>query len=154
MKKSDIKEMRALSVIQPWAHCIVHEGKNVENRPRITHLRGTVAIHSSAKVDQERFDWLKEDHGIKLDLEDAAYGAIVGFADIVDVVTKKTLTRDTKKWFVGEYGYVLANVVALKEPIPAKGALGFWRIKGRLLEKCVAQLSERQISRFRPFGKE
>lgn len=153
MPKKLITEMRALSVIQPWAHCIVHEGKNIENRPRITHLRGTVAIHASAKVDQERFDWLQEDYGIRLNLDDTAYGAIVGFADIVDVVTKKTLTRSTKKWFMGKYGYVLENAVALKEPIPAKGALGFWRIDRRTLEKCVAQLGANQLARFRPFGR-
>jgi hypothetical protein len=143
--------MRALSVIQPWAHCIVCKGKNVENRPRITHLRGTIAIHASVKRDQERFDWLKEDHGIGLHLDDVTYGAIVGFAEISEVITRKGVTKNTTKWFGGKYGYVLKNVVLLKQPVPIKGSLGFWRLKGAPLRRCLNQLNATQVKRIRPF---
>lgn len=88
-----------------------------------------------------------------MDLDSTPFGAIVGFAEIVDVVTKKTLTHKTKKWFMGKYGYVLANVVMLKEPIPAKGALGFWRLRGKKLQQCMDQLSGRQLKQFKSFGK-
>ena len=150
MKKSAIKEMRALSVIQPWAHCIVYQGKNVENRPRTTHLRGTIAIHASLKKDQERFDWLKDDYRIKLSVEDVPYGAVIGFADIVDVITRKDVSSKTKKWFGGEYGYVLENVVILKKPVQVTGALGFWRLKGSALKKCLEQVSQAKLKKFKP----
>jgi hypothetical protein len=152
MKNSSIKEMRALSVIQPWAHCIIRKGKNVENRPKITHMRGTIAIHSSAKIDQERFDILKENYGIKLSSDDVSFGTIIGFADVVDVVTKRTLTKKTQKWFVGKYGYVLKNIVILNNPVPVKGALGFWRLRGKSLNACLKQLSARQKSKFIEFS--
>lgn len=150
MRKTALKEMRALSVIQPWAHCILHEGKNVENRPRTTHLRGTIAIHASLKKDQDRFDWLKSDYKIKLDVDAVPYGAILGFVEIIDVVTKKALTTKTKKWFMGDYGFVLANVVVLKHPVPIKGALGFWRLKGAALKKCLDQVPEAKKKKFKP----
>ena len=39
--------MKALSVRQPWAWAIMHAGKDVENRTRITRYRGPVAIHAT-----------------------------------------------------------------------------------------------------------
>lgn len=152
MKKSEIKSLRALSLIQPWAHCVVFEGKNVENRNKVTHMRGTVAIHASKKVETDRFYWLKHDFGISLEPDEVDYGAIVGFAEIVDVVTARTKTAATTKWFSGKYGYVLTNIVTLKKPVPVKGALGFWRLKGRALKECLDQLSDRQVARFKSFG--
>jgi hypothetical protein len=153
MNQKKIREMRALSVIQPWATCIIHHGKNVENRKQITHLRGTIAIHASKKKEFERFAWLEEDYRIILDCDSLPYGAIIGFADIVDVITRKTVTSQTKKWFAGKYGYVLQNIVILKKPIPAKGALGFWRLKGAALNKCLKQVPAIKQKRFRPLMK-
>lgn len=153
MKKSEIKEIRAISVAQPWAHCIVHKGKNVENRTWITKYRGTVAIHASAAVDKDRFYWCEKDLGIKLDPEDLSYGSIVGFAEIVEVITKKSVTRKTTKWFGGPYGFVLTNVVALKKPVRVKGSLGFWRLKGRLLKSCLDQVATTRVKKFKEFRK-
>lgn len=116
-------------------------------------MRGTIAIHASAKKDQDRFDWLKSDYGIYLDSSVTPYGAVIGFADIVDVVTKKNLTSRTKKWFMGDYGYVLENIVILKEPVPAKGALGFWRLRGAPLKKCLDQLASSKTAKFKPLKK-
>lgn len=152
MKKSDIRTMSALSVIQPWAYCIVSEGKNVENRPRVSHQRGTFAIHASMGRDQDRFDWAKQAYGLRIDIDEVAFGAIVGFATLVDVIKKRDVTRNTKKWFVGTYGYVLADMIALPKPVPISGMLGFWTLKGAPLRKCLDQLSAKQIARFEPFG--
>ncbi len=153
MKGSNIKEMRAISVIQPWAHCIIHEGKNIENRPRITHYRGTVLIHASKKKDPDRFLWLSEDYNIDLEIDDLSFGAIIGIADIVEVITKRQVDRKTKKWFMGKYGYILENMKPLKKPIPTKGALGFWKVKGRLLRRCLNQLGTTSIKKIQPFEK-
>ena len=141
--------------MQPWAYVILHEGKNVENRPKTTHYRGTIAIHASQTMYQEDFDALKKELGIRLDpySDRIAAMAVVGFADIVDVVTKETVTQKTKKWFQGKYGYVLSNVVPLREPVEVKGALGFWRLNGKSLKSCLDQLSGAQIKKFKEFKK-
>lgn len=49
-------EMRILTVRQPWAHAIIHLGKDVENRVRniAGSYRGAVAIHVAQRVDQWR----------------------------------------------------------------------------------------------------
>lgn len=143
---SSIKMIKVLSVCQPWAECIVAKGKNVENRSWNTKKRGYFAIHASAAKDLERFQWLK-DYRLKLDPDDLPYGAIVGFVCLDDVVTKKTLSRNTKKWFAGDYGFVLSGVIKLKKPVPAKGALGFWKLKGIPLKKALSQLSANQIKK-------
>ena len=104
MKSINALEMRALSIMQPWADCIIFHGKNIENRSWTTKKRGYIAIHASARVDKARYEIVREEYGLKLNPEDASFGAIIGFAKIVDVVDKKTINRKTKKWFMGDYG--------------------------------------------------
>lgn len=155
MKRNEILEMRALSIRQPWAHSILYLGKNVENRPRITHYRGTIALHASQGMYEDDFDYVRNELGYRRlpSSDEIAAGAIVGFADIVDVITKKTASAKFDEWFVGKFGYVLSNVVILKKPVEVKGALGFWRLKGKKLNACLEQLSAAQIARFKQFEK-
>ena len=47
------------------------------------------------------------------------------------------------KWFFGPVGYVLRDVVALPEPVPCKGALGFWRLPTDVERAVRGQLGER-----------
>lgn len=145
----DIKslDMRALSVIQPWAECIIFHGKNIENRSWSTTKRGYVAIHASAKIDAKRYELVASMYKLKLDPAESSFGAILGFAKIVDVVDKKMLNRKTKKWFMGEFGFVLEDIIILKEPVPAKGSLGFWRISPAVLKKCLKQMSKANIKK-------
>jgi hypothetical protein len=140
MKKIDLQIVKALSVAQPWAHCIISEGKNVENRNWNTKLRGFIAIHASAKYDIGRFRYCNEDHDINLRKEDVSFGAILGFAEIIDVITENEVNKETKDWFIGEYGFVLRNIIKLNEPITAKGSLGFWKVDKKTLSKCIIQL--------------
>lgn len=51
--KLNIKSMKAITVIQPWAECIVSKGKNVENRQKRTTHRGFIAIHASGTKSQK-----------------------------------------------------------------------------------------------------
>ena len=145
--KIDLKklDLRALSIIQPWAECIILHGKNVENRSWTTNKRGYIAIHASAKKDKERFEIVQDNYGVKLDPDNSDFGCILGFARIVNVIDKKSINRNTKKWFMGKYGIVLTDIIILKEPVPVKGALGFWKIPPSVLKKCLAQMSKKNI---------
>ncbi len=138
-----IKELKALSICQPWAECIVSKGKNVENRDWNTRYRGYFAIHASKAYNPKRFAYLK-DYRIRLEREDVAYGAIVGFAELVEVISDDEVSRGTQRWFQGDFGFVLKNVIRLKRPIPAKGALSFWKLSGRELKAALDQLSAAQ----------
>ena len=143
--KPIIKEMRALSVIQPWATAIISKGKNIENRQWNTKLRGYFAIHASQKKDLNGFKYLLDEYSVRLNPDETPYGSIVGLAEIIDVITKKDVTKNTKKWFEGEYGFVLKNIIILKKPVSTKGALGFWKLKGKILHAVLEQLSPAQI---------
>ena len=127
---------KALTIHQPWAWAIFHAGQDVANRNWSTRFRGPVAIHSSAKFDY--VEWLMfklflrersipitppEAHRKSASRAEYLTGAILGIVEIVDCVQKSA-----SPWFMGEYGFVLANPIALPEPIPCKGARGFWDI--------------------------
>lgn len=134
---------RALSIRQPWAFLIVNRWKPIENRSRRTHYRGPVAIHASLTGEDDV--WLdlvagrhpvtgdklsfSIDTGHKLRPAGSEYGGIVGVADIVDCVEESN-----GDWFVGPYGYVLANQRRVPF-IPCKGALGFFKWKDRIINE-------------------
>jgi hypothetical protein len=125
----------ALSIRQPWAHAIVQGWKPVENRHWVTKLRGPICIHASKHNkaswadDVEGYTELVESRGIDHPLpamEDLAFGAIIGTADIVDCVD-----NHPSKWFCGPNALVLANARPLAKPIPIIGMLGFFEWRGR-----------------------
>lgn len=142
-----LSEMRALSITQPWAACMFTNGKNVENRSWNTQKRGFIAIHASSTKSMERFTNCKKNFGVSIDPESVDYGAIVGFARLVDVVTEETVSSKTRKWFEGDYGFVFADFIRLKEPVRVKGTLSFWRLKGRPLKACLQQLNREELKR-------
>ena len=90
-------DLRAISVRQPWAHAILHLGKDVENRPMRTHFRGRILIQASLKVERG------EAKKLKLDPDDLPTGVIVGSVEIVDCV------RDSKsRWaYRGQWHWLL-----------------------------------------------
>lgn len=125
--------IKALSVRQPWTSLILYDGKDIENRSRWTNHRGPVALHASLNIEKD----------VVADLEIGTHpvtgerlnsvacerrlhqivGGIVGVAEIVDCVE-----QSDSEWFVGRYGFVLANARPVPF-IPVTGALGFfdWR---------------------------
>jgi hypothetical protein len=122
--------IKALSIMQPWAWLIVNRHKAIENRDWPTRFRGPVAIHAGKKVDLPAA--MEVTNGIHpvtgeisaIEAPDRwQTGGIVGVADIVDCVTSAV-----SPWFVGRYGFVLANQRPV-DFIPVRGELGFfdWR---------------------------
>jgi len=142
-----VRSMRAISVAQPWAECIVAHGKNVENRSWKPKDRGYFAVHASQARSLSRFRDCEDRNGVSIDPDEVAYGAIVGFARLTDVITRRQLTPRTRRWFEGEYGLVLEDVIRLRKPVKAKGSLGPWRVKPGVLRKCLVQLSAAERSR-------
>lgn len=126
--------MKALSIRAPWWWFILHGGKDIENRDWrfVPKLSGRVLIHAS------RF-WTIEDisldHASAVDMGGAAItdpqwvemfkacGSIVGSVEVAGYVRESD-----SPWFVGPLGIVLRDPIALTEPIPCKGALGFFEV--------------------------
>ncbi len=115
--------MKALSIRQPWAWLIVHGYKDVENRTWSTKFRGRVQVHAGKIPDPGWFPQLAlevEAGGIALP-DQPSLGALVGEVDIIDCVSQWD-----SPWFIGPYGFLLANPLAYSLPIPYRGRLGFF----------------------------
>ncbi|MEV9477469.1 ASCH domain-containing protein [Aliarcobacter butzleri] len=130
--------MKCLTIKQPWAWLIFNDGginkglKNIENRNWHTNIRGTIAIHTSKKIDIEVYNGLIKYSGFKLPpLNELECGKIIGVVDIVDSVEKHS-----SYW--KEYdsiGFVLENSKKLVSPIPLKGQLGFFNLSEDVLKE-------------------
>lgn len=141
--------MRALTLIQPMGWAIVHKHKPYENRPldqRPLEMRGVrtqVAIHNGKKWDDGYGQMVHHLTGI---VPPNVPMTIIGVATFTGRVF--TLTdpppRDVPgvAWFFGPFGFEIdvAESIALPEPIPCKGALGFWRLTDELEERVRAQI--------------
>lgn len=125
-----IKEMRALSIIQPGAITLLDGDGGIVERSWNTHKRGYVAIHASSTFSQANFK------GTKFDPDEVDYGAVIGFARLDEVEGEK-----------GDYGLCFCDVIRLKEPVETKGMMGLWRLEGKTLQKCLAQLNQTQLKR-------
>ena len=117
----------ALSVRQPWAHAILHLGKDIENRPRRTHYRGRILIQASLTTKASERAAARR---LGLDSDGLVRGAIVGEVEIVDCV------RNSKSdWAIrGQWHWILKNPRILTKPIPFKGALGLIRVPDRIVK--------------------
>lgn len=121
----------AITIRQPWAYAITC-GKNVENRSRPTSYRGPVAIHAGKTLDRDAMhDYRVVAAGARDRVGALVFGAVIAVADLVDCHLADTCTREGCRVWGDPTGYhlVLADVVALPAPVPARGALGLpWRL--------------------------
>lgn len=124
---------KALSIQQPWAWLIVNGYKDIENRDWLKRYPSRILVHTGQKFDLDADRALRAGRhpvgrGIVLDPAiQAAYcaahvptGGLVGMVDIIGVQEEHD-----SQWFVGEYGYILANAKTLPF-LPWKGVLGFF----------------------------
>ncbi|MGR6127871.1 ASCH domain-containing protein [Paenibacillus sp. SER-28] len=149
-----IKNMKAITIMQPWATLIALGEKKFETRGWATKYRGPLAIHAGQKIDREAClsrtinDVLLK-HGI-ISLTDLPTGAIVASSHLSEcykveymhnsgIIGLKAENGKFRLWAGarkneyyfgdysdGRYAWELANVQALAEPIPAKGMQRLW----------------------------
>jgi len=105
--------MRILTVRQPYASCIIHRCKAVENRSRSTPYRGIVLILSSTKLftDERAQEAAHRCFGNADYIDDREHyprGGIIGVAELHDVVTE-----DPSWWFTGPFGYLLRKAKSI-----------------------------------------
>ncbi len=117
--------MKAISIRQPYAWLIVNGHKDIENRDWPTNFRGRVLIHAgvtySKRDYEDDLDMYSEQYGSYPKREEMI-GGIVGVATITGCVTEST-----SGWFLGKYGFVLADAKPLPL-VPCKGALGIFSV--------------------------
>lgn len=126
--------MKALTILQPYAHFVVLGEKRIENRVWSTEHRGRVAIHAGKNLFQEDIDWVSGVTRTPFDVDDLEYGAVIGVAELVRVVS-----RHRSKWFVGPHGFVLANARPIR-PVPCPGQVRLWTLPPSVEAQVLARL--------------
>ncbi len=98
--------------------------KTIENRVWQTPYRGTIAIHASTtKSEVGRLRKSLETDAFTAD--DFVYGAIIGFADIVDI-KPYDVEHEHDGFACGPYCFRMANGRLLRERIPMMGKLNLF----------------------------
>jgi hypothetical protein len=136
--------MRALTLWQPWASCIVRGPKRIENRPWkpfacVTGKR--IAIHAGKTWDPVGAEFCAE-RGFYLRRDEAPLLAIVGTAFVERWVAPRdadTLPEDQLQWFFGPFGWVLRDVRPLTKPIFCRGARGLWIISDPIVDELTRE---------------
>jgi hypothetical protein len=139
--------MRALTIIQPFAHLIATGVKRVENRTWPTHYRGPLAIHAGKARSYNGTSVAEMCEDDDIDPATLAFGAVVAVAELVDCValtpgrlTATSYQRDlTPAWAAAKHQWlddhehregpvcwVLANVRRLAVPVVVNGDRGLW----------------------------
>lgn len=122
--------MKTLSIRQPWAHAILHLGKDVENRSWATRYRGTLLIHAGVRRQPKLCD------ALGLDADKLVYGAIVGSVEVVDCV------RDYRsRWAEPEqWHWILRNPQAFATPIALAGRLGLFEPPQEIAQRLALSI--------------
>ncbi len=129
--------MRALTILNPWAHLIASGEKCLENRtwrPPRSVSGHRIAIHAGKRWSPaEALIPKASDAPLKTD---CTFGAIVATAVIDGFVTS---AQDAERaiagqgaWFLGPFAWVLRDMRVLR-PIACVGQQGIWRVPDNLL---------------------
>lgn len=142
--------MKALTLTQPYASLVAIGAKRIETRSCGTNYRGPLAIHAAKGLGpvggpQGLFDLCLTDPfrsalwaaGLDLHAPDdgVPLGVIVATCRIAECVPVEHVDaiyspsrneRAFGDYSPGRFAWFLADIVALPEPIPARGLLGLW----------------------------
>ena len=162
--------MLALTLWQPWATCIAHHEKRVENRtwaPPASLVSKRFAIHAGKRFDREAHEMLAELDGVALPPRaELPTGAIVATARVAGWVRSEWLVNRCENpfdfygvteeqarsalrstWWIGPIGWVLDHVIAI-EPVPCSGAQGLWSLPAEV-ELVVREREAAEVRRVR-----
>lgn len=141
--------MKAITLTQPWATLVAIGAKRIETRSWSTLYRGELAIHAAKGMPSWAVEFAKYDPRCIRVLQDAGIysvadlprSAVVAATRLVNVVPTQRASSEYAGWpypdprsdehafgdfSPGRFMWFLEGVVALPEPVPARGALGIW----------------------------
>jgi activating signal cointegrator 1 len=137
----------ALTLRQPWASLVALGAKRIETRSWRTSYRGWLAIHAGMTLSKaERLLCELEPFRSAL-LRDTAldpalplavqlpHGSIIAIVWLDACLPMETIEwphepeRSFGDYAPGRYAWYLSQVHRLPQPIPARGALGLWRVE-------------------------
>lgn len=142
---TDEPVVKALTIRQPWAACIVEGSKTIEVRSRPTHHRGPLAIHAAATRER---GFSKEEIG------HLPLGAVVGMVQVVDCRPLEPADAEaalyvelTEEDCDGLLAWILSEPLELIEPLPAKGYQNFWNLPDDVADALNAAREDGRVYR-------
>ena len=144
----------ALSVQEPWSTAILDLGKDVENRDwhrspgLLAQARRLVGrrlmLHAGKTFDDSGVPFIRTLTGRRILKTDCTLGAVLG------VVTLQGVTTDglpTGRWGFRDAVHLhLADPIRLTDPIPCRGALGFFCPDDTVQERVRRQLAAQGVT--------
>lgn len=129
--------MKAISLWQPWATAMALGLKTIETRHWTCSHRGLLAIHAAKRWQTDEREWaaaLARQHGEPV-LANPPLGAIVavGWLERIvptsDLLPRISATEESfGNYAPGRFGWIFSKVIGLNEPVPCKGAQGFFEL--------------------------
>lgn len=142
--------MKAISLWQPWASLWLTDAKIHETRHWGTSHRGRLAVHAAKrKIDDLEGDRLGDIcNGIfgHHFYQDLPLGAIIGVVNLTECRQMKFTSpehdddMECGDWDDERYAWRRGEVVKLREPIPYRGAQGFFNVPDELVLAAVRGL--------------
>lgn len=149
--------MRALTICQPYATLIVSGAKRVENRTWPTKYRGRIYVHAGKSRD-----WLsiKDVDGVdycahtQRPVAELPFGAVIGIATLIDCLPVEAIRagdHDRQYPWIREHDHtkgpwcwVFAENPQALDPVPMRGAQGFFDINPLTLEDIARGIHARE----------
>jgi len=140
--------LKALSFTQPWATAVAIGVKQYETRSWSTSFRGLLAIHAAKGFPKRARDFASVEHTLGRLPNRVPLGAIIATARIVGVFQVEVIAPQISAierlygdYSDGRYAWQLADVRALAEPIPCRGALSLWQVPPEIAARLTAEVS-------------
>ena len=128
-----MKIVKLLTVRQPWAHAIVFDSKDVENRSQRWRYRGPVLILAGLKMSSAELPAFAKTWTMR-------FGGVIGAAEIIDCVSEYP-----SKWFEGPFALVLRDRRAVPF-VPWRGSQGLANAPQELLQRIDDNLLREYLS--------
>lgn len=151
--------IRGLSLTRPWEFAFLRGGKRIENRGwrPSGRLRGCyIALCTAQSWCEEDREFIAEITGLevptKKESQHSQIFAVCRWNGGIALETPESnepgliatgmeIPEDQQRWFFGPFGWMLDDFVALKKPVPCKGALGLWGFGDKLYELIALRIA-------------
>jgi activating signal cointegrator 1 len=137
--------MRAISLWQPWASAVALGVKRVETRHWSTNYTGSLVIHAAKRWTRAEREFAEIEHTLGRLPPRLPLGALVATCTLMGC----RLTQDVSyqlgsiermygNYEFGRFAWFLTDIKPFAEPIPWKGAQGFFNVPDEVLPPTLA----------------